>query len=198
MSRTKIIDIDKLEDWSRKGWEFERTVSSDTYLVRELEDWRKFEIEAKYFLEDIGFKHVDGGAKCRIGHPKEVQVDACGGSDSYFLILECKTSRDPDLKDVRTYLKEFSGVKNLIEAGVMQKYSGQYKQIVQILCLKNIDIKPKDRELANSLGIKIWTDAYFKEYLDIKELLQDTAKFQVMADLCLRIETKKKLNLPAL
>jgi DNA sulfur modification protein DndB len=189
----KIVKKEELPKHLQKGWILEQVLEGGKYRIRRPKKWEKFEFDVKRFLEEAGFENVDGGRDFKLGG---WQIDACGGCDEYFLVIECKSADKEPKKDVRSVLAEFAGKKKAIEEDVLKRYRGKYKEVIQIMCLKDID-PSKDQAKAEELGIGIWTDDYLKFYDKTKEYLRGTVKYHLLADLGLNLPEESSKPRPA-
>ena len=177
--KKSIVPSEEVSAFLKKGWIIVQTIG-DKYEIRAPEKWEKFEFDTREFLKKTGFEDAQGGAGYKLGG---FQIDACGGCDGTYLVIECKSKEEPELKSIHDYIVEFLGKKKDIETDVLVKYAGKYKRIAPILCLEDIDVSSTDRQFAEKQNIAIWDREYLNFYLGVDEFLGSSAKYHILADL---------------
>lgn len=178
----------------KKGWIIVQQIN-DKYEMRVPEKWEKFEFDTREFLKKTGFEDVQGGAGYKLGG---FQIDACGGCDGTYLVIESKSKEEPGLKSIHDSIVEFVGKRKDIETDILGKYAGKYKRIAPILCLEDIDVSITDRQFAEKQNVAIWDREYLKFYLGVDEFLGESAKYQILADLGFSPTEVGKFDVPAM
>jgi DGQHR domain-containing protein len=143
-------------------------------------------------LKILGFKHVNGGQKFKIG---DRQVDACGGHEKTILIVECTTQ-----KDLGSKMDSFRGsIGEKIRAFKQdEKYKG-YDKFKVVLAVRDTTISETNLKRAseNQPRIYIWDDDLISYYTSLQKTIRDAAKYSLLAELNVKPEREEIVDLPA-
>lgn len=152
----------------------------------------KHEKDLVRFLKVLGFKHVDGGQKFKIG---DRQVDACGGHEKTLLIVECTTQKNLGAKidSVRGSIGE-----KIHAFKQDEKYRGYDKHKVVLAvrdsAISDVNLK---RAAENQPEIHIWDDELITYYTSLQKTIRKAAKYSLLAELDVKPEKEETISLPA-
>ncbi|TET89614.1 MAG: DGQHR domain-containing protein [Methanomassiliicoccales archaeon] len=142
----------------------------------------KYEAEVRKFLKTLGFKHVDGGEKFKLGG---VQIDACGGFDDTLLIIDCHTTFEERRKSIRAKIIELRGIRETVRRGLKKRPPYQkYKKIKLILSTKNIIISNRDKKFASQAPqVFLWTKDHIDYYRRLYEKIGEYARMELLGEI---------------
>lgn len=156
----------------------------------------EFEGDIRKFLREIGFKNVGGGRRFKLAGE---QIDACGGYDNTFVVIDCHIAQQLRQKSVRQKIKEIRGIKRNIRKDLKKKRRyKKYPRVKFILCTKNIQISEQDLRYA-SKAPKIWvlTERAVDYYRKLVKKIGDYAIYELLGELEV-IPPKDKIPIPTL
>ncbi|OYD16500.1 hypothetical protein CH333_03265 [candidate division WOR-3 bacterium JGI_Cruoil_03_44_89] len=157
----------------------------------------RFEEYIVQFLKNLEFNDVDGARDDFLING--IQVDACGGWENAFLVIECKTKRKLGKKNLRSAINEFRGKIPLLERGIKEhpKYS-KYNFFKYIIVTKNIKVRKLDYEYANHRpSIYIWNDDFLEYYSNLYSYIKPYAKYDLLGEMRIKPIQQLPITVPA-
>jgi len=155
---------------------------------------QKQETEMQSFLKKYGFTDVAGGPAFKIGGH---QIDACGGVEDTFVVIECKTAKKREKKSIREQLQKFKGAIPSITEGLKidPKYA-KYKYYSFVIYLKNIEHVTENKDYAKqNPEVEIWSEEFIEYYNELYLALGDFAKYNFFGEI--KIPKKVVLDISA-
>lgn len=184
-----LIPEDQISEFEEKGYSIKR-IRGQYRAFREMEKWEAFEEEIRKFLGILRFENVNSAPINLGGH----DVDAVGGRDDTFLVIECKTRRQ--IRDsAKSELEKFNGWKQDVTKAVRLKYP-QYSNIKFIFCT-DFRIEPNSEKFAKENQIILWDYNYIKEYEDLYYILGDSTKYHILFELGCKPKLTEEFFVPA-
>jgi DNA sulfur modification protein DndB len=176
----ETLDPKKAEKLKKEGYSCRVQKSGKFILTKKLAKWEIFEEKVRIFLEALNFKDVDSGQGSWLSR---YQIDACGGYEKTFLVIECKSSENPKLKKLINEINTFSGKKAEIESAIKEKFGNKYAQVKYVLAIDDIEISDKDKISAKENDIYIWGSNYIKTGHELYSILGELAIHYVLKEL---------------
>lgn len=184
-----VIQDDQIAEFEEKGYSIKR-IKGQYRAFKERDKWEVFEEEVRKFLGILGFENVNNAPINLGGH----DVDAVGGRDDTFLVIECKTRRQ--IRDnAKGELEKFNGWKQDVTKAIRLKYP-QYNNIKFIFCT-DFRIDPSSEKFAKENGIILWDYNYIKEYEDLYHILGDSTKYHILFELGCKPKSTEEFFVPA-
>lgn len=158
----------------------------------------KFEEHVKDFLTKLKFENVDGATDTFLING--IQVDVCGGHENTLLVIECCMALELRKKSVRNKIKELRGVSYTLTNGIKKHpIYKKYEKISYVLATRNIDVRRRDIEFANSEKprVYIWDDNFRRYYSDLYEKIGHFAKYNLLGEMGIRPVVENSITVPA-
>lgn len=173
-------DADRVRVLTENGYVNRGTSRGLVRLVKRRTDWDLFEHEVLIFLMDgLKLEHVDGGTCCRFGGH---QVDACGGLDGLFLVVDAKQSGDPGAANSRAMVDDLARKMVAIRRDVLTKHAGIYETVCFVI-FTNAEATPADIEYALNHGVFLVDGRYYKEICKgLHSAIGPFARYQLFRD----------------
>ncbi len=178
-----------------KGYVSVQPLGKEHWEVRKAEPWERFEQQVKFLLDDAGFTDVQGGRGFTLGGH---QIDAAGGVDEIYLVIDCTTKHEPGFKSVKAKIDTLKGRATDIEKDVISRFTGKYAQVKFAVITKDISFTADTEDYAKSTGILLIRSEWIDEYRRIRGILGDTTKYHMLSDLGIRRLTFDGEPIPAL
>jgi len=158
---------------------------------------KKQENAMKSFLDNYGFRDIDGSQSFRIGGE---QIDACGGIEDTFLVIDCHTSDKRERKSIREKLTEFKGkIPNILNDLQSDPKYAKYKNYQFIVYLKNVDCIPENESYATQPPeVKIWKEEFIDYYEDLYRSLGEWARYNFYGEIGIPKKVVLDISIPAI
>jgi DGQHR domain-containing protein len=161
-----------------RGWRPLREKEGMILLSRRLAKWQKFEMSVREFLagiylddlidpDDFGFTKLGG-----------YQLDACGGLEGHFILIDCTSANEPGARGLREKIKDFHNKQPDFQRDVKSRFHGKYKTLHYAICTQDIDIDDSDVEYASQRNIRIIPAENLKEWMKLRSIAAPTLAFQ--------------------
>lgn len=175
--RSRVVRRAKLGQWTDRGWYENRSLGArveikrDPYKTHEL-----FEIRVRYLFNRLGLKDtiedIEDFWDVRLGH----QVDAYGGTDGTFFIVDCTTKRKLGQKSLRYKITDILAKQRRIRQKIDELFPGRYPTKRFAIFTQGIDLRDDDLSMAKEEGIVIvdaeQVQAWFRYFSTLGESLR--------------------------
>ncbi|MEM2058213.1 MAG: DGQHR domain-containing protein, partial [Thermoproteota archaeon] len=183
--RKKIVPRNSLEMWRKRGWYESRKIGRNVEIARRpYEKWELFEIKIRYLFELLGFE--DRIEDIENFNYKDLgpQVDACGGSDGIFFIVECTSRKDPRGGQILDKVRKFASEKEKITKKIEERYPYKYYKKVFVLCVEGNEISESDKEKAEKdYEVKLISSDQVNEWFKYYQVLGKSLKYHIIKGL---------------
>lgn len=174
--RVEVIGKKSVRKYEKMGYKRQPRRRRGKYVLKkEKEGWVQFEEEIRSFLDALGFNDVGGGV---LG----CKVDAYGGLEGTFLIIDCTTKKEPGFRSLESKIDQINGRKSDIEKAVQSKFKG-YREIKFIIATKGIDVSEKNENEAERKGITIWSEMYLDLYKSLFKQVGPLVAYWILKEL---------------
>ncbi|HET6496088.1 MAG TPA: DGQHR domain-containing protein [Thermoleophilia bacterium] len=176
-------------------------------LVRHRESWDLFEQEILIYLMDgLKLADTDGGPLCYYGGH---QVDACGGLDDVFLVVDAKHSENPGSANARSYVSDLARKMVAIRRDVLARFGTKYKAVC-FAVFTNGEATNDEIEYGLQHGVFLADGRYYSEICrGLFAAIGPTSRYQLFRDFLRSLSedeqpsrwkggTSKKIKIPAL
>ena len=185
----------------KQGYKVRKNKRRGQYVMRKKKTpWKTFE-EAMLLLLQNGLKLTDviGGSKAFLGRH---QIDAAGGTNKTFFVIECKSTESPGFKSVAGAIKEVIGEQKEIRKGILKRFGSKYKHVEFIIAFNGISFTDNDLEYAREHEITLWSESYLEQLSDTTHLIGKYARYHVLREmgvenLPIRGGNGRTFNIPA-
>jgi DNA sulfur modification protein DndB len=175
IKESKIIREDEIQEYEDMGYDIKKTRGLFR-AYKQMAKWEEFEEETRRFLDILGFQHVNKSPVEIGGH----NVDAIGGCDDTFLIIECKT-RQKIIDSPKMELEKFNGWRSDIIKAVKIKYP-DYQSVKFVFCT-DFALDTTAKSFAKQNDIEVWDANYIREYQSLFPILGDSTKYHVLYEM---------------
>lgn len=174
--RTATSEKD-IRQFEKEGWE---PVKRGSYRYRKEKSKPEFfEERIRTRLKDFGFNDAGGGPHFKLGGH---QIDACGGCDTTFLVIDCKSKYEQGVKNIKAFIDELNGKKEDIEKDVRKTHKQKYSEVIFIIWLEDIDFSTRHDNYARNKDIHLRTSEYLGMYEQSYMSLVDTTKYHILKE----------------
>jgi DGQHR domain-containing protein len=158
------------------------------------EESKKHENKILRFLKKLKFKDVNGGESFRIGGH---QIDVCAGHQNTLLIFECTTQQD-----INSKITSFRGKLNDIIHGfkkndTYKKYTN-YRYIIVVKYQNVTDTHRKHGLQSKGHTVYIWDNNFIKYYENLFNMINEYAKYNLLAEIDIKPVKEEKTEIPTL
>jgi len=182
------------------------TVKAATF-IRHREAWDLFEQEILIYLMDgLKLMDADGGPLCYLGGH---QIDACGGLDGVFLVVDAKHTDDPRKADAKAYILDLAKKMVAIRRDVFAHFGNKYESVC-FAVFTNGEATTDEIEYGLRHGVFLADGRYYTEICrGLFSAIGPTSRYQLFRDFLRSMNedeqpvrwrggTRKKIKVPAL
>jgi DGQHR domain-containing protein len=182
--RTKIIPRNQMSKWVSQGWYERRGMGKNVEITREpYRKWQIFEIKIRYLLLHLGFEDciedIEDFNYTRLGP----QVDACGGIDGIFFVIDCTSRKELGPSSIKVKIKNLAAEKERISSKIEALYPQKYHTKIFIVCTEDIEVSERDKEEAEERGIKLLDSDQVNKWFKYYPMLGLSLKYHIMKSL---------------
>jgi DGQHR domain-containing protein len=176
----KLVTRSNADIWRQRGWQVVGEEGGMLWVRRKLAKWQKFEMRVREFLRDIMLDDridVDDFGFTKYGG---YQLDACGGLEHHFILIDCTTTKDPRERSLRDKIKDFHNKQPDFERDLKEKFGKKYTQLHYVVCTQDIEVSDSDERYAADRGIRIVPSETLEEWMKVGQIASPTIAFQVI------------------
>lgn len=150
------------------------------WVHRKLAKWQKFEMKVREFLKDIMLDdriETDDFGFTKYGG---YQLDACGGLEGHFILIDCTTTKDPRERSLRDKIKDFHNKQPDFERDIKKRFGRKYSQFHYVICTQDIEVSDSDEQYATDRGVRVIPSETLEEWMKIGQTASPTIAYQVI------------------
>ena len=148
------VQVADLKLWEKRGWK-EATRHGSTVVIRKkYNKAERLEMKARYLLSLLGFEGVpdlEDFWNKDLGQ----QIDACGGTDGVFLVIDCTTKQETGQKSIANKIDDTLKKRSKISKRIDDTYGSRFHTKIFAICSEGILVSRHDREVAEKAGIRL-------------------------------------------
>jgi len=188
---TITLPKDLVEKKKKDGWgSVKETGRAGLYsmskLLRDFKDEQQLEIKMRWLFKKLEFSdRVDGGQddceelNFNFDTPG-TQIDAMGGVDKIFLVVDCTRSTKPE-NYIKNKIQHNDSVKKEIEQWLKEKYGNKYEEVIMAIGYENFNPTPSNRQEAAKKNIALIGFEFFNTCIEQTDILDnDSLKHQIL------------------
>lgn len=173
-------DTDTIAKLEARGYTDRYGTAKVARMVRHREAWDLFEQEILIFLAD-GLKLDDakGGPLYYLGGH---QIDACGGLEGVFLVVDAKYTEDPTRGGTRAYVDDLARKTVAIRRDVSTQFPGIYEGVC-FAVFTNAEADAKEIQYALDHGVFLVDGRYYPEICKgLHSAIGPVSRYQILRD----------------
>lgn len=182
--RKKIIPRKQMSKWTSQGWYERRSMGRNVEIAREpYRKWEVFEIKIRFLFQLLGFEDciedIEDFHYTRLGP----QIDACGGSDGIFFVIDCTSKKELGYRNIKYKVKNLAAEKERVSLKIEELYPQKYHTKIFIICTEDIEISIADKSEAENLGIKLLDSGQVNKWFKYYPMLGLSLKYHIIKSL---------------
>jgi DGQHR domain-containing protein len=155
-TRSKTVSRASLAAWEDRGWYEARSFGSRAEIRRgPYKPHELFEVRVRHLFNQLGFADTISDIENFWDTTLGPQVDAYGGTDGTFLVVDCTTKRELGQKSLAYKIKDILSKEKKIRQRIDSLFPGRYPTKRFAIFTHGIDIRDDDVRRARESGITI-------------------------------------------
>jgi DGQHR domain-containing protein len=176
----RVVEKQDLDLWLGRGWSVVRRKGNAISISRRIKKWEVLERSVRQIIANIGLSDTidpDDFDYTRFG---DYQLDACGGIEDHFVLIDCTSAEQQGLRDLKEKIKDFHNKQPDFERDIRNSLGSKYRHVHYAICTHDIVISDKDKEYAKSRNIQIIPYENLVEWVKLSSTRFPTLAFQFM------------------
>jgi len=181
--RNQVKSRIEAKKWTSNGSWIE-TQSMGSYVRIHREDpyskWELFEIKLRYLFKLLHFndciEEIEDFKYMTLGS----QVDACGGSDGIFFVVDCTSKEELGPKTIHVKIRDILSKEKKIIKKIDNLYPNRYHTKIFIICTEDIEINDADKAEAYECDIRLLDNSEVDKWIKYYSTMGVSLRYHIL------------------